>query len=156
MTNAARVAILNLEDSDTLDSTALDALVECEQRLERAGCTLILARVKQDILEALRCSGPGGVSLHSRCFFSVADAFDGAQRAQPDWIETIGAARRRRALPRSRSTAEQDLVDARDKPISAARPSFCSPTRGRACPPGVLRPTRRRASAPRFSDAKEN
>ena len=82
--NAAQVAILSLEDSDTLDSTALDALVECEQRLAHGGCTLILARVKQDILEALRRSGPGGVSLHSRCYFSVADAFDGAQRAQPN------------------------------------------------------------------------
>jgi MFS superfamily sulfate permease-like transporter len=82
--NAARVAILSLEDSDTLDSTALDALVECEQRLAHGGCTLILARVKQDILEALRRSGPGGVSLHSRCYFSVADAFDGAQRAPPN------------------------------------------------------------------------
>ena len=82
--NAARVAILSLEDSDALDSTALDALVECEQRLAHAGCTLILARVKEDMLEALRRSGPGGVSLHSRCYFSVADAFDGAQRAQPN------------------------------------------------------------------------
>jgi MFS superfamily sulfate permease-like transporter len=79
----ARIAILSLEDSDNLDSTALDALVECDQGLTRAGCTLVLARVKQDILEALGRIGSQGVSLRSRCYFSVADAFDRAQHAAP-------------------------------------------------------------------------
>ena len=78
---AARVAILSLEDSDSLDSTALDALIECDQGLTRAGCTLLLARVKQDMLEALGRIGPEGVSLHSRSYFSVADAFDRARHA---------------------------------------------------------------------------
>ena len=49
-----------------MDSTALDALIEGEQSLLRAGCTLILAHVKQDILEALGRIGPDGVSLQSR------------------------------------------------------------------------------------------
>jgi hypothetical protein len=74
---------LSLEDSDNLDSTALDALIECDQGLTRAGRKLILARVEQDILEALRRIGPEGVSLHSRSYFSVADAFDRARRAGP-------------------------------------------------------------------------
>jgi len=75
-----RVAILSLEDSDSLDSTALDALIECEQSLARAGRTLVLARVKQDILEALGRVGPDGISLRSRSYFSVADAFDRARQ----------------------------------------------------------------------------
>jgi hypothetical protein len=78
-----RVAILSLEDSDSLDSTALDALIECEQSLTRAGCTLILARVKQDIFEALGRIAPDGVSLQSRSYFSVADAFDRARQTVP-------------------------------------------------------------------------
>jgi MFS superfamily sulfate permease-like transporter len=80
---AARVAILSLEDSDSLDSTALDALIECHQGLTRAGRTLVLARVKQDILEALGRIGPEGVSLRSRSHFSVADAFEWARHAGP-------------------------------------------------------------------------
>ena len=79
----ARVAILSLEDSDSLDSTALDALIECEQSLTRAGRTLVLARVKQDILETLGRMGPDGVSLRSRSYFSVADAFDRARQVAP-------------------------------------------------------------------------
>ena len=78
-----RVAILSLEDSDSLDSTALDALIECDQGLIRAGCTLVLARVKQDILQALARIGPQGVSLQSRSYFSVADAFEWARQAIP-------------------------------------------------------------------------
>jgi MFS superfamily sulfate permease-like transporter len=78
---SARVAILSLEDTDSLDSTALDALIECDQGLTRAGRTLVLARVKQDILQALSRIGPQGVSLHSRSYFSVADAFDQARHA---------------------------------------------------------------------------
>jgi hypothetical protein len=46
----AREQFLGLEDSDSLDSAALDALIECEQGLARAGCTLILARVRQNTL----------------------------------------------------------------------------------------------------------
>ena len=80
---AARVAILSLEDSDSLDSTALDALIECDQGLIRAGRTLVLARVKQDILQALARIGPQGVSLRSRSYFSVADAFEWARHAGP-------------------------------------------------------------------------
>jgi MFS superfamily sulfate permease-like transporter len=64
-----RTAILSLEDSDSLDSTALDALIECEQSLTREGRTLILARVKQDILEALdRCGPSGWVAAVARLF----------------------------------------------------------------------------------------
>jgi high affinity sulfate transporter 1 len=73
-------AILSLEDSDSLDSTALDALLECEQSLARTRRTLALARVKQGILEALDRSGPAGESLRLRSYFSVADAFDNAQQ----------------------------------------------------------------------------
>jgi MFS superfamily sulfate permease-like transporter len=71
-----RTTILSLEDSDSLDSTALDALLECEQTLADAGRALILARVKQDILDALARTGPEGASLQSRCFFSIADAYE--------------------------------------------------------------------------------
>jgi MFS superfamily sulfate permease-like transporter len=75
----AKVVIVSLEDSDSLDSTALDALLECEQKLARGGCTLVVARVKQDILDTLGRSGTRGLSLQSRCYFSVADAFDRAR-----------------------------------------------------------------------------
>jgi high affinity sulfate transporter 1 len=80
----AKVVVISLEDSDDLDSTSLDALLECEQRLERAGCTLVVARVKQDILETLARGGPQGVALKSRSYFSVADAFDRARALTAD------------------------------------------------------------------------
>jgi high affinity sulfate transporter 1 len=89
ISDSVRVAILSLEDSDSVDSTALDALLECDQTLDRAGCTLILARVKQDVLEALGRSGPAGASLRLRSYFSVADAFDGARQVVRR-IETAG------------------------------------------------------------------
>jgi MFS superfamily sulfate permease-like transporter len=83
----AKVAIISLEDSDSLDSTALDALLECEQRLARAGCPIIVARVKQGILETLARGGAEGAALQSRSYFSAADAFDRAREmtsaAQP-------------------------------------------------------------------------
>jgi MFS superfamily sulfate permease-like transporter len=58
-----------------------EAVAYASQRLTRAGCTLVLARVKQDILDALGRMGSQGVSLQSRSYFSVADAFDRARHA---------------------------------------------------------------------------
>ena len=109
--NAARVAILSLEDSDTLDSTALDALVECEQRLAHAGCTLILARVKEDMLEALRRTGPGAF----RCILDAISAWPTLLTARSEYNRTksrlglLDEDERSLGLDR---LAEQDLVDA--------------------------------------------
>jgi high affinity sulfate transporter 1 len=77
----AHIVILSLEATDSFDSTALDALIECEQKLARAGKKLLLARVKQDIVETLVRSGADGLALRSRCFFSVADAYEQARQS---------------------------------------------------------------------------
>lgn len=76
---AIRVVILSLEESPDFDSTALDALLECQARLQKTGRSLLLARVKEDILDLLRAAGADRLANDDRCFWSVADAFAAAQ-----------------------------------------------------------------------------
>lgn len=77
---AARVVIMSLEESPDLDSTALDALLECEAQLWRNGCVLLLARVKDEMREILARAGAGRLASDDSCFWSVADAAAAARR----------------------------------------------------------------------------
>jgi MFS superfamily sulfate permease-like transporter len=68
----APILILSLEESDDLDSTALDALDEFAQGLDKAGCRLILARAHDRVRDILIAAGFGALAQAST--FSVADA----------------------------------------------------------------------------------
>jgi MFS superfamily sulfate permease-like transporter len=79
------VVILSIEESPDFDSTALDALLECQARLEKTGRSLLLARVKEDVRDLLRAAGAVQLANDSCCFWSVADAFAAAQQGKiPD------------------------------------------------------------------------
>jgi MFS superfamily sulfate permease-like transporter len=79
---AIRVIILSVEESPDLDSTALDALLECQAHLQRIGKALLLARVKENIRDLLRTAGAGQLAGEDGSFWSVADAFAAAQALQ--------------------------------------------------------------------------
>ena len=68
------IVILSLEESADLDSTALECLIELDQRLLAAGKTLVLTRVKDPVRELLGRCHPEGLGAAGRCFWSVADA----------------------------------------------------------------------------------
>lgn len=70
--SGAAVLVLSLEESDDLDSTALDALAEFAQGLNAAGCRLILARAHDRVRDVLTAAGFG--TLADTSTFSVADA----------------------------------------------------------------------------------
>ncbi|HUL88872.1 MAG TPA: SulP family inorganic anion transporter [Pseudolabrys sp.] len=78
--SGVRAIILSMEESSDLDSTAVDALVECEARLTSIGRKLYLARIKQEIRELLATAGAADLASGGRCFWSVATAFDYAMR----------------------------------------------------------------------------
>ena len=71
-----RVVVMSLEESPDLDSTALEALIECDERLKAAARVLLLARTKDEVREGLRRAGWDALAIENRCFWSVADAFD--------------------------------------------------------------------------------
>ncbi|HYP63206.1 MAG TPA: STAS domain-containing protein, partial [Acidocella sp.] len=62
-----------------LDSTALDALAECDATLQKSGCRLLLARVKDQVHALLTQTAPE-LADKSRCFRSVVDAYNAAAR----------------------------------------------------------------------------
>ena len=66
--------ILSLEESSDLDSTALECLIELDQRLLAAGKMLVLTRVKDPVRELLGRCHPKGLGGPDRWFWSVADA----------------------------------------------------------------------------------
>ena len=70
----ARVLLLSLEESGDLDSTALECLLELEQRLARHGLRLLLARAQEPVRALLRVGDPDGLGREDRLFWSVADA----------------------------------------------------------------------------------
>lgn len=70
--SGAHVLVLSLEESDDLDSTAVDALAEFAQGLEGIGCRLILARAHDRVRDVLAAAGFGALADAST--FSVADA----------------------------------------------------------------------------------
>ena len=64
--------VLSLEESDDLDSSAIDALVELDNTLRAHGLTLRLARAHDAVRAILhRC---GLDTLYADAGFSVADA----------------------------------------------------------------------------------
>jgi MFS superfamily sulfate permease-like transporter len=74
-----RVIILSVEESPDFDSTALDALLEFQAHLKKAGQTLLLARVKGEIRDLLHAAGAAQLASDDCCFWSVADAFTAAK-----------------------------------------------------------------------------
>ncbi|MBU6206736.1 MAG: sodium-independent anion transporter, partial [Alphaproteobacteria bacterium] len=68
----ARALILSLEESDDLDSTALEALSEFRQRLTNNNIALSLARVHDAAFAILTKAGLGDMAQAGS--FSVADA----------------------------------------------------------------------------------
>ena len=72
---AIKVIILSIEESPNFDSTALDALLECEARLQKTQRSLLLARIKEDVRDLLRSAGADRLASDDCCFWSVADAF---------------------------------------------------------------------------------
>ncbi len=77
---AVKFVILSLEESPDLDSTALDALLDCDARLTKHGRTLLLARVRDHIRDLLTAANGKDLASDARSYHSVADAFDGAQK----------------------------------------------------------------------------
>jgi anti-anti-sigma factor len=75
---STRSVILSLEETPNLDSTALDALLECNTRLRAGGRTLRLARVKDEVIDILRLAGAPELAGTECCFWSVADAYAAA------------------------------------------------------------------------------
>jgi anti-anti-sigma factor len=75
-----KVVVLSLEESPDLDSTALAVILEFQTRQEKAGRSLLLARVKEDIRDLLRTAGASRLASDDHCFWSVADAFTAAQK----------------------------------------------------------------------------
>lgn len=70
--NGNHALVLSLEESSDLDSTALDCLVEFDERLKRNGVRLQLARVHDHLRDLFRRAGQE--TLIERSSFSVADA----------------------------------------------------------------------------------
>ncbi len=66
--------ILSLEESSDLDSTALECLIELDQRLLAMRMALVLTRVKDPVRELLGRVHPAGLGAADRWFWSVADA----------------------------------------------------------------------------------
>ena len=75
-TPGLKVLVLSLEESSDLDSTAVEGLLELDQRLRDQGQTLVLSRVKDAVRELLALQAPAGLGRHDRLFWSVADAVD--------------------------------------------------------------------------------
>ncbi|MCE1235654.1 MAG: STAS domain-containing protein [Hyphomicrobiales bacterium] len=69
---SARVAIVSLEETFDLDSTALEALIEFDARLAAAGRSVRLARARDGVRDLLRLAG--ATDLAGRASYSVDDA----------------------------------------------------------------------------------
>ena len=79
----AQVIILSLEESNDLDSTAIDALLEFAQSLTGAGKRVILARAHDRVRDVLVTAGHPHLAGNST--FSVADA---AAQAGVGWQDS--------------------------------------------------------------------
>ncbi len=71
-----RAVVLSLEETSDLDSTAVECLLELDQRLGAGGWLLVLARVKESVRELLCRLDPKGLGNPDRMFWSVADAVE--------------------------------------------------------------------------------
>ncbi|MDK4706193.1 SulP family inorganic anion transporter [Rhizobium sp. CNPSo 4062] len=67
-----QAAILSLEESSDIDSTAMDALMEFDSAMQRAGLRLQFARVHDRVRDLMTVAGIADVD--KRCSFSVDDA----------------------------------------------------------------------------------
>ncbi len=70
-TPGIHIAILSLEESFDIDSTALDALIEFDERISKQGLELHLARVHDHVRDLLAAAGAHMLVTHSS--FSVED-----------------------------------------------------------------------------------
>lgn len=70
--NGARQLVLSLEESNDLDSTAVEMLAEFSRGLQDRGCRVILARAHDAVRDVLIRAGLGDLAAGST--FSVADA----------------------------------------------------------------------------------
>ena len=77
--HSTKVMVLSLEESSDLDSTAMESLLELDQRLSGRGVTLVLSRVKDSVRELLRAQAPQGLGRDDRLYWSVADAVDASR-----------------------------------------------------------------------------
>ncbi len=80
-----KYVIISLEESDDIDSTALESLLECAQTLAHQDISLTLARVHDRVRGLLIKAGEG--ALTASASFSVADAvahIEGETHAQHD------------------------------------------------------------------------
>jgi SulP family sulfate permease len=80
---ALQRVVLSLEESADLDSTAVECLLELQQRLRQQGLMLALARVKDPVRELLARLDPQGLGAADALFWSVADAALAAPRSHP-------------------------------------------------------------------------
>lgn len=78
---AEPVLILSLEESNDLDSTAVEALGEFAETLKAASCRLILARAHDRVRDVLNAAGLSDLAAGST--FSVADAAAEALKETP-------------------------------------------------------------------------
>jgi MFS superfamily sulfate permease-like transporter len=69
-----RTVVLSLEESSGLVRTAVECLLELDQRLRAVGKGLVLTRVKDPVRELLGRWNPQGIGAEDRLFWSVADA----------------------------------------------------------------------------------
>ena len=67
-----RAVVLSLEESSDIDSTAMDALMEFDSAMQRAGLRLQFARVHDRVRDLMMVAGVADVD--KRCSFSVDDA----------------------------------------------------------------------------------
>ncbi len=84
-TRGAAHLVLSLEESDDLDSTALEAIVECEKQLHAKGLSLSLARAHDRVRDVLVTAGLG--RLAEGASFSVADAVAMAEAKGSDDVQ---------------------------------------------------------------------
>jgi SulP family sulfate permease len=74
--------ILSLEESADLDSTAVECLMELQQRLAASGKALYIARAKTTVRLLLAQWDPQGLGQAACMFWSVADAVESAQNRE--------------------------------------------------------------------------
>lgn len=88
-----RALVLSLEETFDLDSSTLDALLEFDESMGKAGIRLQLARVHDHVRDVLRLAGAD--DLLARCSYSVDDAVSALESAsQPEGgsVEASGRA----------------------------------------------------------------
>ena len=76
---APRALVLSLEETFDLDSSALDALLEFDESMGKAGIRLQLARVHDHVRDVLGLAG--AADLLARCSYSVDDAVSALEPA---------------------------------------------------------------------------